>query len=407
MSNELMEMAKVASKLDAEISGREPQVVIDEYCSKTLNSSLAIVQSAESYVDQRVKKCLAYLVAEYRVNEYDRALLKRSGLTYKEKIVFYKNENVRRLIAFLLEAKVIKCLEKEDFSKQNFVKQVEEYDFPECMHQLLDIKKKYTALEELHGMAKDYVMPTGIEAYLAHYNHAIIFLKTRLNMLNRNEEKKSFLPKDKVLAAQLYFYEVKSEEELFSLLQHRKYEKNRSYGLRAEKSVAKKLEHLSGFVAVQHSSNELPGVKLWDPCHECFVEYDQILVSETGDHVICVEVKNLRADKLAFGKDGQLVRTVKGQKTALKNPEEQLDKQVSLLRNILGEGITVDAILCVANPYVLIEGMDAFAYPVVKGEYLLPYLNKKLPHKEVNIEMQKEVVRRIDEYRVDNRGIPA
>lgn len=127
-------------------------------------------------------------------------------------------------------------------------------------------------------------------------------------------------------------------------------------------------------------------------------EFDHIVIGPQG--VFNIETKNY-VGKLIVDRNGNWIRVKDdGREVGERNPIQQIRRHEAVLRSIVGEDVPIVSILVMANPRMIIEGVENFSLPLLKSdrleEYISTYRNEKVYTKS-EIEALRE---KLEQYRV-------
>lgn len=102
-------------------------------------------------------------------------------------------------------------------------------------------------------------------------------------------------------------------------------------------------------------------------------EFDHLVVGSQG--IFNIETKNY-AGKLAIDQNGNWFRLKKGEKewVAEENPAQQLFRHHVLLQSIVGDGVPIIDVICMAHPNLMIIGQGNSIIPMVKKDLLADFI---------------------------------
>ncbi len=249
-----------------------------------------------------------------------------------------------------------------------------------------------------------------IPQYYAFYRHGRAMIGNRMWKLKKCRAGKSPVAGDELDAAMMYFYETDTAQEAYRL---EKRIENRKKGLPGEQEVDYVLEWLEAGgnykrVPKRWSKKDRgEAIRLYNPA---FIkkpqEYDQIIVGRQG--IFVIEVKNYEG-KLMVDPNGNWIREKKGGiREGEKNPVQQVDRHVKLLRSIVADEIPVVGVICIAHPKAIIEGAENCSVPLVKSDLLHEFI-EKYPSREKTLSKEEieSCLLRIDNYRYPEEGADA
>ena len=100
-------------------------------------------------------------------------------------------------------------------------------------------------------------------------------------------------------------------------------------------------------------------------------EFDHIVIM--SGCVIMIETKNYKG-KIHIDEYGNWSREIDGDVKGLRNPKQQIDRHVDLLKSIVGSSVTVIGVVCLSHPEVLITGGDNTDLTIVRSDLLGDYI---------------------------------
>ena len=100
-------------------------------------------------------------------------------------------------------------------------------------------------------------------------------------------------------------------------------------------------------------------------------EFDHIVI--LSGCVIMIETKNYKG-KIHIDKYGNWSRELDGDIKGLRNPKQQIERHVDLLKSIIGDKATVLGVLCLSHPEVLITGDENTDVTIVRSDLLGDYI---------------------------------
>lgn len=134
-------------------------------------------------------------------------------------------------------------------------------------------------------------------------------------------------------------------------------------------------------------------------------EIDHIAV--VNNCVVMIETKNWKG-KIIIDEYGNWSRELNGEVKGLRNPKQQIERHVDLLKSIVGDRAEVIGILCLSHPEVLITGADNTDVVIVRSDLLGDFITTmKDKYSEVfDKESDKqELIKIINNYKVGPRII--
>lgn len=131
-------------------------------------------------------------------------------------------------------------------------------------------------------------------------------------------------------------------------------------------------------------------------------EFDHIVI--LSGCVIMIETKNYKG-KIHIDKYGNWSRELDGEVKGLRNPKQQIERHVDLLKSIIGNRATVLGILCLSHPEVLITGDENTDVTIVRSDVLSDYIaTVKDNYCDVidSYETKMELLELINSYKINN-----
>lgn len=241
------------------------------------------------------------------------------------------------------------------------------------------------------------------DLYIEFYQNAGIFVSNYLNEINKYKAKRVSIPQSKVNAALMYMYNAHTVEEAYELQQQKDYIENRSFGERGEAEVDYALKWLVGdYIRIVKTQSGKYGEQAIVLNNKEFIdepqEFDHIVIGTQG--IFNIETKNYTG-KLIVDANGNWIRVkADGSEIGERNPIQQVRRHEAVLKSIVGEDVPIISVLVMANPKMIIEGVENFSIPLLKSdrleEFISTYKNEKLYTKSEMV----AIYEKLEQYRV-------
>ncbi|MCI8833978.1 MAG: NERD domain-containing protein [Ruminococcus sp.] len=241
------------------------------------------------------------------------------------------------------------------------------------------------------------------DPYIEFYQKAGVFISNYLNEINKYKSKRVSIPQSQINAALMYMYNAHTVEEAYALRQQKDYIESRSFGNKGEAEVDYALKWLVGdYIKIERTPSGKYGELAIVLNNKALIdepqEFDHIVIGPQG--VFNIETKNY-VGKLIVDRNGNWIRVKDdGREVGERNPIQQIRRHEAVLRSIVGEDVPIVSILVMANPRMIIEGVENFSLPLLKSdrleEYISTYRNEKVYTKS-EIEALRE---KLEQYRV-------
>lgn len=166
-------------------------------------------------------------------------------------------------------------------------------------------------------------------------------------------------------------------EEQVKIRQEQAYVEARKRGQTGEKEVDYALKWLDkSYITVPKILNKKLGIETIDLYNPGFTdesqEYDHIVIGKQG--VFVIETKYY-SGTLIIDSNGNWVRIKKdGVHVGERNPFQQMDRHIKLLKSFLQEDVPINGLICMAHPEIIIEGVENSSVPLVKSDLLVKYI---------------------------------
>lgn len=127
-------------------------------------------------------------------------------------------------------------------------------------------------------------------------------------------------------------------------------------------------------------------------------EFDHLVIGPQG--IFNIETKNYTG-KLSIDENNNWFRLKKGETEwgAEENPAQQLFRHHILLQSIVGEGIPIVDIICMAHPNLMIVGQENSFIPVVKRDLLADFIVNYRPAK-LSKDQIRMIKNKINRYKI-------
>lgn len=244
---------------------------------------------------------------------------------------------------------------------------------------------------------------TAYDKYIEFYENASIFISNYLSEINECKSKYVLIPRNKVDASMMYMYNANTIEEVYELNQEKDYFNNRSLGEKGEAEVNYALKWLVGdYIKFDRTPSGKYGQYAIILNNTKFIdepqEFDHIVVGPQG--IFNIETKNY-AGKLIIDTNGNWIRIKSdGSEIGERNPMQQIRRNEAVLKSIVGEDIPIISILVMANPKIIIEGVENFSIPLLKSDRLEEYISTYKNDKAYTKSEIKTIHDKIEQYRV-------
>lgn len=244
---------------------------------------------------------------------------------------------------------------------------------------------------------------TSYDRYIEFYQHASIFVSNYLNEINKYKSKRVLIPRSKIDSSMMYMYNANTVEEAYELKQEKNYLENRSFGEKGEAEVNYALKWLVGdYIKFDRTPSGKYGQYSIILNNKKFIdepqEFDHIVVGPQG--IFNIETKNY-AGKLIIDTNGNWIRIKSdGSEIGERNPMQQIRRHEAVLKSIVGEDIPIISILVMANPKIIIEGVENFSIPLLKSDRLEEYISTYKNDKAYTKSEIKIIYDKIEQYRV-------
>lgn len=264
-------------------------------------------------------------------------------------------------------------------------------------HNLEHELKQYKKSDEFKDALNPY------NRYIEFYQNASIFVSNYLNEINKYKSRRVSIPQSKVNSAFMYMYNAHTVEEAYELRKQKDYIENRSFGEKGEAEVDYALKWLVGdYIKVKRTQSGKYGSQSIVLNNKDFIdepqEFDHIVIGTHG--IFNIETKNY-SGKLIVDVNGNWIREKSdGSKIGERNPVQQVRRHEAVLKSIVGEDIPIISILVMANPKMIIEGIENFSIPLLKSDRLEEYISTYKNDKSYTKDEILAIYDKIEQYRV-------
>ena len=241
------------------------------------------------------------------------------------------------------------------------------------------------------------------DLYIEFYQNAGIFVSNYLNEINKYKSKRVSIPQSKVNAALMYMYNAHTVEEAYELRQQKDYIENRSFGERGEAEVDYALKWLVGdYIRIVKTQSGKYGEQAIVLNNKEFIdepqEFDHIVIGTQG--IFNIETKNYTG-KLIVDANGNWIRVkADGSEIGERNPIQQVRRHEAVLKSIVGEDVPIISVLVMANPKMIIDGVENFSIPLLKSDRLEEFISTYKNEKSYTKSEMTAIYEKLEQYRV-------
>lgn len=267
-------------------------------------------------------------------------------------------------------------------------------------HQYRNIEQELKYNKNADGF-KEALKP--YDLYIEFYQNAGIFVSNYLNEINKYKSKRVSIPQSKVNAALMYMYNAHTVEEAYELRQQKDYIENRSFGERGEAEVDYALKWLVGdYIRIAKTQSGKYGKQAIVLNNKEFIdepqEFDHIVIGTQG--IFNIETKNYTG-KLIVDANGNWIRVkADGSEIGERNPIQQVRRHEAVLKSIVGEDVPIISVLVMANPKMIIEGVENFSIPLLKSDRLEEFISTYKNEKSYTKSEMAALYEKLEQYRV-------
>lgn len=241
------------------------------------------------------------------------------------------------------------------------------------------------------------------DLYIEFYQNASVFVSNYLNEINKFKSKKVLIPQSKINTALMYMYNTYTVEEAFALRKQKDYIENRGFGDKGETEVDYALKWLIGnYIKVERTPSGKYGAQAIILNNKALIdepqEFDHIVLAPQG--IFNIETKNY-SGKLIVDTNGNWIRIkTDGSEIGEKNPLQQIRRHEAVLKSIVGKDVPIISILVMANPKMIIEGIENFPIPLLKSDRLEEYISTYKNNTAYTKPQLNDLYNLLEQYRV-------
>ncbi len=340
---------------------------------------------------------------KYWENGINLGVADREWCESRIKTLTHKAEIVNRAYEKKLSGKLEDFYGTIENLKTGLLKRINGLDFNGALsffHQYRDVERELEN-EKNGDVFKDALKP--YDRYIEFYRNAGIFVSNYLNEINKYKSRRAAIPQSKINAALIYMYNAHTVEEAYELKKQKDYLENRSFGEKGEAEVEYALKWLVGnYIKVERTPCGKYGTQAIVLNNKELIdepqEFDHIVIGPQG--IFNIETKNY-SGKLIIDSNGNWIRVkADGSKTGERNPIQQLRRHEMVLKSIMGEDIPIISVLVMANPKMIIEGVENFSIPLIKADRLEEYISTYKNDKSYTKAEITEISDKLEQYRV-------
>lgn len=229
-------------------------------------------------------------------------------------------------------------------------------------------------MEEIERKFPNDTADLKIPQYLEFYRLGRIMIGRCLDRRKFDYERKKQVLQEESDQAMKYFYETDTAKEACKI---EKYLENRRKGLHGEKEVDYALKWLDKSYAtvpkIADKKHRVNTIALINPdFRNESQEYDHIVIGKQG--VFVIETKDY-SGKLIIDTYGNWIRMkADGTREGERNPLQQMDRHIKLLRSFLKNDIPIIGVICIAHRKTIIEGKEHCPIPLIKSDMLAGFI---------------------------------
>lgn len=243
-----------------------------------------------------------------------------------------------------------------------------------------------------------------MKAYTQHFEYeaCIIYDRFQDKLWNKVHKAWGMIHSMKVNDALMYLYDTNTIEEAREKEKTYIYEMNKQKGESGEKEVEYALKWLDKKYITISGKSDYKGHKGKILLYNAqFIdekqEFDHIVIGKQA--IFLIETKNY-VGKIEIDKSGNWIRTKKdGKKFGERNPIQQIRRHEKLMKSIIKD-IPIVSIICIANPQVIIEGVENSKVPVIKSDLLIDYIESYKTDKRLLDYEQMNCKKEIEKYMI-------
>jgi len=402
----LPENIETTRRLEEDVKRRK---LINEYIDKKNEVSSTLESSDTDYylllqgVD--LKKELQKITNEisYWENGMNLEVVDQEWCLLRISVLRHKVEIVNRAYEKRLSEKLEDQYGAIEELKTGLLKIINGLDFNDALsffHQYRNIERELKYSKDADEF-KDALKP--YDRYIEFYQNAGIFVSNYLNEINKYKSKRVSIPQSKLNAALVYMYNAHTVEEAYELRRQKDYIENRSFGEKGEAEVDYALKWLVGdYIIIERTQSGKYGERAIVLNNKEFIdesqEFDHIVIGKQG--IFNIETKNY-AGKLIVDINGNWIRVrADGSEIGERNPIQQIRRHEAVLKSIVGDDVPIISILVMANPKMIIEGVENFSIPLLKSDRLEEYISTYKNDKSYTKSEMAAIYEKLEQYRV-------
>ena len=273
-----------------------------------------------------------------------------------------------------------------------------------CRDKMVSLYRDYcdweNRLEETDRKFPKDTVDLKIPQYLKFYHLGRIMIGKYLDQWESDYYEEKQILQEELDQAMIYFYETDTAKEAWKI---EKYLKGRRKGLRGEKEVDYALKWLDkNYVTVPKITDRRHRMKTIALINPDFKdesqEYDHIVIGRQG--VFAIETKDYSGKLIIDTYGNWRRRKSDGTYEGERNPVQQIDRHVKLLRSFLKDDIPIIEVICIANRETIIVGQEHCPIPLIKSDMLTRFIEDyPLGSRELSEDEIKECLSAIEDHR--------
>ena len=273
--------------------------------------------------------------------------------------------------------------------KKSLVTSLQDIQFDAAAQLFREFETKQRVLEEQMAANENWGINDLYRDYIEFYTKGKILISNHLNKINIYKKRIKPLSQQDVAVAQTYFYGDNIPQEPVLQPINKKLLLIQAKGIKGELDVDYALKWLDKkYIVITKGSTNKYGMKRIIIANPEFMdesqEFDHLIVGEQG--IFMVETKNY-AGKLIVDKNGNWIRVASdGSEEGERNPIQQVGRHEKMLRSFIPPQVKIISIICMANPKMIIEGVENCVIPIIKSDMLEYYIE----HYETKTKLRKK-----------------
>lgn len=297
----------------------------------------------------------------------------------------------------LIDEEYIRRFGKIEKLKENLLFELQGMNEETALSRIYNLQMK---LGQLSGKEQTDLMKAYTQYF--EYEACIIYDKFQDKLWNKVHKYWGMMHSMKVNDALMYLYDTDTIEEARAKEKTYIYEMNKQKGESGEKEVEYALKWLDKKYIVINGKSDDKGHKGKILLYNAqFIdekqEFDHIVIGKQA--IFLIETKNY-VGKIEIDKNGNWIRTKKdGKKFGERNPIQQIRRHEKLMSSIIKD-IPIVSIICIANPQVIIEGVENSKVPVIKSDLLTDYIESYKTDKRLFDYEQMNCKKEIEKYMI-------